>query len=56
MLKDLTVGVAFGGHNGGSYLTETNSVTPAGTMQYKSTEIAVFIGAFLYNECTAEQV
>ena len=32
VLKDLTVSVAFGCHDGGAYLAQTYSVTPAGSM------------------------
>ncbi len=56
VLKDLAIGVAFGGHYRGAYLTETYSVPPAGSVKCKAGKIALFIGVFDYYERTAEQV
>ena len=50
VLKDLAVGVALGGHYRGAYLTETYSVTPAGSFKDESV-----LSLFNY-ERTAEQV
>ena len=56
VLKDLAVGVALGGHYGGSYLAETYSVSPTCSAKCKSCKIALFIDVFDYYERTAEQV
>ena len=50
VLQDLAVGVAFGSHHCGAYLTETYSVTPAGSFKDESV-----LSLFNY-ECAAEQV
>ena len=50
VLQDLAVGVAFGGHNGGSYLSEANTMTPAGTFQDES------VLSLFNDERTAEQM